>query len=82
MPTLHLLCGKIASGKSTLAKTLAAEHAAIVLSEDHCCRARLHERNARGEHDFAATDAEFDLITRHFCVPSEEEGLVIKVHRP
>lgn len=43
MATLHLLCGKIASGKSTLANRL-------------------------------ATDAEFDLITRHFCVPSEEEG--------
>ena len=159
MPTLHLLCGKIASGKSTLAKTLAAEHGAIVLSEDHwlaslypgeilaiadylrcaqrvrgvlgplvinllesgvnvvldfpantlanrewllglaqtakvphrlhylelddaTCRARLHARNAQGEHDFAATDAEFDLITRHFSVPSEEEGLVIEVHRP
>ena len=159
MPTLHLLCGKIASGKSTLAKSLAAEHGAIVLSEDHwlaslypgeiqaiadylrcaqrvrgvlgplvvnllesgvnvvldfpantlanrewllglaqaakvphrlhylelddaTCRARLHARNAQGEHDFAATDAEFDLITRHFCVPSEEEGLVIEVHRP
>ena len=158
MPTLHLLCGKIASGKSTLANRLAAEHAAIVLSEDHwlaqlypgeilaiadyvrsaqrirgvlgplvirllqsgvnvvldfpantlanrewllglaqaaevphrlhylerddaTCRARLHARNARGDHDFAATDAEFDLITRHFCVPSEEEGLVIEVHR-
>ncbi|AZE61435.1 MULTISPECIES: AAA family ATPase [Pseudomonas fluorescens group] len=159
MPTLHLLCGKIASGKSTLANTLAAEHRAIVLSEDHwlaslypgeiqaiadylrcaqrvrgvlgplvvnlletgvnvvldfpantlanrewllglaqtanvshrlhylelddaTCRARLHARNAQGEHDFAATDAEFDLITRHFSVPSEEEGLVIEVHRP
>ncbi|WP_053138895.1 ATP-binding protein [Pseudomonas sp. MIACH] len=157
MPTLHLLCGKIASGKSTLAKTLVAEHAAILLSEDtwlaqlypgeilsitdylRCaqrirgvlgplvvnllesgvnvvldfpantlanrewllglaqaaevphrlhylelddatCRARLHARNARGDHDFAATDAEFDLITRHFCVPSEAEGLVIEVH--
>lgn len=159
MPTLHLLCGKIASGKSTLAKTLGAKHRAIVLSEDHwlaslypgeiqaiadylrcaqrvrgvlgplvvnllesgvnvvldfpantlanrewllglaqaakvphrlhylelddaTCRARLHARNAQGEHDFAATDAEFDLITRHFSVPSEEEGLVIEVHRP
>ena len=30
MPTLHLLCGKIASGKSTLAKTPAAEQGAIV----------------------------------------------------
>ena len=159
MPTLHLLCGKIASGKSTLAQTLAAQHGAIVFSEDHwlatlypaeirsiadylrcaqrvrgvlgplvikvlqsgvnvvldfpantlanrewllglahaaqvphclhylelddatCC-ARLHARNAQGEHDFAATDAEFDLITRHFSVPGEEEGLVIEVHRP
>ncbi|MGR3885710.1 AAA family ATPase [Pseudomonas sp. 1152_12] len=159
MPTLHLLCGKIASGKSTLAKTLAAEHAAVVLSEDHwlaqlypgevlsiadylrcaqrirgvlgplvcnmlqsgvnvvldfpantlanrewllglaqaaqvphclhylelddaTCRARLHARNAQGEHDFAATDAEFDLITQHFCVPNASEGLMIEVHRP
>lgn len=159
MPTLHLLCGKIASGKSTLAKQLAAQQAAIMLSEDawlaqlypgeilsitdylrsaqrvrvvlgplvinllqagvsvvldfpantlasrewllglaqsagvkHClhylelddatCRARLHARNASGEHDFAATDAEFELITRHFCVPSTEEGLVIVAHRP
>ncbi|MBY8954450.1 ATP-binding protein [Pseudomonas carnis] len=159
MPTLHLLCGKIASGKSTLAKTLATEHAAIVLSEDQwlaslypgeiqsiadylrcaqqvrgvleplvidllargvnvvldfpantlanrqwllglaqaakvphrlhylelddaTCRARLHARNAQGDHDFAATDAEFDLIARHFSVPREEEGLVIEVHRP
>ncbi|OPA88423.1 cell division protein ZipA [Pseudomonas fluorescens] len=158
MPTLHLLCGKIASGKSTLANTLTAEHGAILLGEDHwlaqlypgeilsladylrcaqrirgvmgplvinllasgnnvvldfpantlsqrewlfglaqaaqvphrlhyleldddTCRARLHARNARGEHDFAATDAEFDLITRHFRVPSEEEGVVIEVHR-
>ena len=157
--TLHLMCGKIASGKSTLAKTLAVQHRAILLSEDkwlaslypgainsvtdyagyslrirsvlgplvvdmlesgvsvvldfpantlanrqwllglaqaakvpHClhylelddatCRARLHARNARGDHDFAASDAEFDLITRHFSVPSEEEGLVIEVHRP
>ena len=32
--TLHLMCGKIASGKSTLAKTLAVQHRAILLSED------------------------------------------------
>ena len=33
-PVLHLMCGKIASGKSTLAKTLVEEHAAILISED------------------------------------------------
>ena len=155
--TLHLLCGKIASGKSTLAKSLAARHSAMLLSEDNwlsklypeqiktvgdyvrfahqirgvvgpivtdllsagvsvvldfpantlanrqwlrglvgasgaaivihhllvdddTCRARLHQRNARGEHDFAATDAEFDLITSYFQPPSGEEGLEIELH--
>lgn len=156
-PTLHLMCGKIASGKSTLAKSLANQHRAILLSEDrwisrlypgevqtvtdyvrcakrirdvleplvidllgagldvvldfpantladrewlrgladaagsaHClhyldvdddtCRTRLHARNERGAHDFAATDAEFDLITGYFRVPEEVEGLVIVRH--
>lgn len=31
---LHLLCGKMASGKSTLAKRLAQQHSAVLLSED------------------------------------------------
>lgn len=34
-PMLHLLCGKIASGKSTLAQHLAAETGGILISEDH-----------------------------------------------
>ena len=155
---LHLTTGKIASGKSTLAKSLAAEDSAILLSEDqwlsrlypdqiksitdyvrlarqirevvgplvtdliragvtvvldflantpqdrqwlrgladaaevsHCvhyievdddtCRARLHLRNQRAEHEFAATVAEFDLITRYFCAPDEGEGMRVEVHR-
>ena len=158
-PTLHLTCGKIASGKSTLANTLSATHSAMLLSEDHwlatlypgeihsvadylrcaqrlrgvvgplvistlkagvsvvldfpantladrqwlrsladqaqvphclhyldvdeaICRTRLHARNARGEHDFAATDAEFDVISRYFVAPSRDEGLVVRVQRP
>lgn len=158
MPVLHLLCGKIASGKSTLAKSLATQHSAIALSEDHwlaklypgqinsvseyvrhaqrirdvmgplvidllragvdvvldfpantpadrkwlsdlakaanashrlhylevedaVCRARLHTRNARAEHDFAATDAEFDLITSYFRAPESTEGLEVEIHR-
>ncbi|WP_456292121.1 AAA family ATPase [Pseudomonas sp. AK106] len=157
-PTLHLLCGKIASGKSTLANSLKREHAAILLTEDHwlsrlypdqihsvadyvtlsrrlrdvvgplvidmlkaginvvldfpantpadrhwlrdladtaqashslhfldvddeTCRARLHLRNERGEHDFAATDAEFDLITSYFQAPDNEEGLNVVIHQ-
>lgn len=33
-PTLHLLCGKIAAGKSTLAATLAAEPQTVLIAED------------------------------------------------
>lgn len=32
--TLHLLCGKIAAGKSTLARQLAERHAAAIVGED------------------------------------------------
>ncbi|MBK5344363.1 ATP-binding protein [Pseudomonas sp. TH49] len=157
-PTLHLMCGKIASGKSTLAQSLAEQHGALVLSEDqwlsrlypeqiksvadyvrcarqirgvlgplvidvltagvnvvldfpantvadrqwlrglaetakvpHClhylavdddtCRARLHARNALAEHEFAASDAEFDLISSYFQVPEVGEELEIVMHR-
>ena len=152
--TLHLLCGKIASGKSTLAATLAEIPGTLVLSEDkwlaalfkesmhsvedyvhyaaklrsviqphtvallragvnvvldfpantpasrqwmmsvavesgaqhrlhyldvsdEVCKARLHQRNALGEHDFAATEAQFELITRYFVAPGAEEGFTI-----
>ena len=33
-PTLHLLCGKIAAGKSTLARRLAAAPATVLIVED------------------------------------------------
>jgi len=35
MPTLYLLCGKIAAGKSTLARQLAARTTTLLISEDH-----------------------------------------------
>lgn len=158
MPVLHLLCGKIASGKSTLARSLSLEHSAIMISEDHwlaglypgqissvadyvrharqirevlgplvidilkagahvildfpantpqdrkwlshladvagarhcvhylevedaLCRERLRARNALGEHDFAASDAEFDLITSYFRAPEPAEGLEVVIHQ-
>lgn len=151
MATLHLLCGKIASGKSTLATRLTeapntvrlsedvwlarlykdqlhdvsdyvrcaallrdavgphvesllqlgvnvvldfpantpanrlwmrglfersgAEHLLHVLQvPDEVCKARLRARNASGEHAFAASDAQFELISRYFSAPGTEEG--------
>jgi len=156
--TLHLLCGKIASGKSTLAARLGAEPGCIILSEDQwlaalypdqlhsvadyvrcaallknaftphllalltagvsvvldfpantqanrgwmmslitrsaaqhqlhyldlpddCCKARLHARNQSGEHLFAATEQQFDLITRYFEPPQASEGFNLVYHR-
>lgn len=35
MPTLYLLCGKIAAGKSTLARKLAARPSTLLIGEDH-----------------------------------------------
>ena len=157
--TLHLLCGKIAAGKSSLAAKLGAAPLTVIVSEDkwtaplfgsematvedyvRCsaklraamgphlvdllkagvsvvldfpantlanrawmkqlaeaagvphqlhfldvpddiCRARMHARNAAGEHEFAPTDAHFDLITSYFVPPTAAEGLEIVVHRP
>ncbi len=150
-PMLHMVCGKIGAGKSTLAQRLAQAPATVLISEDAwldalypgeireladyvrasgrlkkamadhvgallaagvsvvldfpantasnrawargiferagaahtlhfldvpdaVCKARLHARNASGEHPFATTEAQFDLITSHFAAPSHEEG--------
>jgi predicted kinase len=159
VPTLHMLCGKIAAGKSTLADRLAEVPGTVLIREDHwtsilfkdelrtvddyircsrrlraamgphvvallkaglsvvldfpantvanrqwmrgifeaagtahrlhvlevpddVCRARLRRRNAAGNHEFAATEAEFDLVTSYFVPPSAAEGFDTVVYRP
>ena len=49
---------------------------------DAVCKARMRARNAAGAHEFAPTDAHFDLITSYFVPPTAAEGLEIVVHRP
>jgi predicted kinase len=49
---------------------------------DDICRARLRARNASGEHEFAASDEQFDVITKHFVPPTPDEGFNVVVHRP
>jgi len=155
--TLHLMCGKIAAGKSTLSAKLAAAPATVLVREDfwlarlypneittvsdylRCaarlrdaigphltdllrtgtsvaldfpantveirswmrdifqragarhqlhvldvpdkvCKARLRQRNAAGTHEFAASDTDFDLITRYFMPPNDAEGFDIIIH--
>lgn len=156
-PVLHIICGKIAAGKSTLAKQLADRPGTILISEDQwlaklygdqmttladyvrfsaklrdamtehvpkllnaglsvvldypantvetrqwmravldetgadhqlhlltppdaVCLARLRERNARGDHPFAATEEQFHRISKHFVLPTQEEGFNVLHH--
>lgn len=155
--TLHLLCGKIGAGKSTLTAQLGKLPNTIIVSEDHwlsrlypemtsvadyvrcsarlrdaigshltallksgvsivldfpantlasrawmrtifeeagashqlhyldvpdaVCKARLRARNGSGEHEFAATDDQFDLITSRFVAPTSEEGFNVVLHQ-
>ncbi len=151
---LHLLCGKIASGKSTLARQLAQAPGCVLICEDQwlaqlypqmihsiadyllharrlgetlgplvvamlqagtsvvldfpantlaqrawlrsladqaqvshrlhwlnvnedICRDRLHVRNNQGEHPFATSDEQFELICSHFVPPQADEQLNI-----
>ncbi|AZZ36462.1 cell division protein ZipA [Bdellovibrio sp. qaytius] len=151
---IHFLCGKIASGKSTLAARLASQPNTILLSEDKwlyglypheiktiddyakcsqrlrevlsshilnllkcnlnlvldfpantlnqrawfkslleqsgvehelhfldvsdaTCKDRLKKRNESGQHAFQTSDQQFDLFTKHFVKPSENEGFNI-----
>lgn len=158
-PTLHLVCGKIAAGKSTLVARLGVEPDTIIVSEDawlvrlypgeqnsladyvrnakrfraaigphlvallraglsvvldfpantlasrawmrslfeeagtahqlhwldvpdDVCKARLHGRNAAGQHEFTVSDEMFDLFTSHFVPPTPDEGFNLVVHQP
>ncbi|MGO3130976.1 MAG: AAA family ATPase [Alcaligenes sp.] len=47
---------------------------------DHVCKARLHARNAGGEHPFETTEAQFDLFSLYFVAPQESEGFQIIHH--
>ncbi|WP_417209658.1 AAA family ATPase [Antarctobacter sp.] len=58
-----------------------ARHVLYVLDvPDDVCLARLHERNAAGDHPFAATEQQFRQISKHFVAPTASEGFNIVVH--
>ncbi len=155
--TLHLICGKMAAGKSTLAARLAEEDGTVLISEDvwlsalfgdqistgadfmrfsatlravigphvtallktglsvvldfqantvesrawmrgilegtgaahqlhvldvpdEICLERLRARNASGEHPFAPTEELFHRFSKHFVVPSPDEGFTVVWH--
>lgn len=44
---------------------------------DEICKSRLRARNAEGEHEFSASDQQFEIITRYFSEPTADEGFDI-----
>lgn len=64
---LHFMCGKMGAGKSTLAKELAASHAAVLLSEDDLLR-RLYPREVVDLAAYVALSGRIKLaLTDHIC---------------
>lgn len=61
-------------------KAGAAHELHYLRASDAVCKARLGARNARGEHEYRVSEAEFDLFTSHFVEPSAEEGFSIVLH--
>lgn len=44
---------------------------------DDICKQRLLKRNEQGQHAFEATEAQFELITKHFEPPTQDEDFNI-----
>ncbi|MCZ4274129.1 AAA family ATPase [Maritalea porphyrae] len=66
--------------RSILERTKAAHKLHVLDVADEVCIARLHARNAQGDHPFAATEEQFRKISEHFVAPSPEEGFNIVLH--
>lgn len=45
---------------------------------DEFCLERLKRRNARGQHPFKVSEAQFHQVTAHFVPPAPDEGLEIR----
>lgn len=58
-----------------------ARHRMHVLeASDDLCWQRMQSRNARGDHPFQVTRAQFDEIARHVSLPSADEGFTVIRH--
>lgn len=68
--------------RGILDQTTAAHQLHVLDVPDEICLARLRDRNAQGDHPFAATEAQFHAVTRHLVLPTAEEGFNIVRHGP
>ncbi len=81
LPTLYLLCGKIAAGKSTLARRLAARPATLLISEDHWT-SNLFSGDLRTIDDYARYSARLRAAMGPHVVDILQQGLSIVLDFP
>lgn len=66
--------------RGILDATGAAHRLHVLAPPDAVCLARLHARNARGDHPFVVSDAQFHQISARFVPPSADEGFTVVTH--
>lgn len=66
--------------RSVFESASAAHRLHVLNTPDEVCKARLRARNQSGEHPFETSDAQFDLISSHFVLPTAEEGFILVEH--
>lgn len=52
----------------------------VLVAPDRVCLDRLAARNARGDHPFAVSEAQFHRFSRHFTPPDPAEGFTLVHH--
>lgn len=66
--------------RGMLQATHAAHQLHVLDVPDEVCLARLRARNAGGDHPFAATEAQYHLFSKHFTLPTPDEGFTVVRH--
>ncbi|EIC85242.1 ATP-binding protein [Serratia sp. M24T3] len=80
-PTLHLLCGKIASGKSTLSARLAADSGTIVIAEDTWLAA-LFAEEMHSVADYVRCSAKLKMVMKPHLISLLRAGVSVVLDFP
>ena len=81
LPTLYLLCGKVAAGKSALAQRLAARSEALLISEDHWT-SHLYADDLKTMDDYGRYSARLRAAMGPHIIDILRQGLSIVLHFP
>lgn len=72
-PVLHLFCGRIAAGKSTLARKLARRYNAVLISEDHWL-SELYPDEIKSFKDYIKYSRRLQTLITPHCVALLNQG--------